>query len=655
MCHFKKSGGREKDGVESNFTKLRFVSEINTQTGRSNPPPLDLLKPTFCTQRITFPQREIMSIGDVSKWLKSEAHQKFMTFLRCLNSAVKSVSTTSINVTVGETANKIISILDILEAWIDEYPPEDMGKQRFGNKSFKKWFERFVSEGENLLSDLLSEKLKPAVVELWPYLMDSFGNSTRIDYGSGHEAAFVVFLFCLYQLDVLNSPEDDQASVLRIFHRYLKLVRRLQCEYRMEPAGSRGVHAIDDFQFLPFLFGSAQLIDSKQRLIPDYYLRSEMVTQYQSDNLFFEAIQYINQTKVGAFYEHSNQLYNISAVNTWERINEGMFKMYEGEVLKKFPVVQHFLFGTLFAIKEKKTFFINMEDEVKMATEVSNNSFVESKPNDEGPSLGSLGAFLNRFRQMDAKKLHQLASNSAAATQSNGTSETTQKDANAEPSNAASREKMLEVVYGNKLPAKEKPKVMCFVVDAHERRIRIMSRDEQKKQECFALFLDEITDDQLTRFGKSVKDSEADNSDAFVHCDKCSMFFDSPAETEDRAAATLPAFLYIQNSSIPGAGKGVFTKVDIPVGIVFGPYEGVLTQNVKEMEVSPYAWELRTGNGKTSYYVDAKDARYSNWMRYINSPRNESEQNLIAFQYQGSVYYRVFKPIDRSAELLIIR
>uniref|UniRef100_A0A183CFZ6 Serine/threonine-protein phosphatase 2A activator n=1 Tax=Globodera pallida TaxID=36090 RepID=A0A183CFZ6_GLOPA len=231
-----------------------------------------------------------------------------------------------------------------LKALIDEYPPEDMGKQRFGNKSFKKWFERFVTEGENLLSDLLSEKLKPAVVELWPYLMDSFGNSTRIDYGS---AAFVVFLFCLYQLGVLHSPVDDQASVLRIFHRYLKLVRRLQCEYRMEPAGSRGVHAIDDFQFLPFLFGN-----SKQRLIPDYYLRSEMVTQYQSDNLFFEAIQYINQTKVGAFYEHSNQLYNISAVNTWERINEGMFKMYEGE---KFPVVQHFLFGTLFAIKESQT------------------------------------------------------------------------------------------------------------------------------------------------------------------------------------------------------------------------------------------------------------------------------------------------------------
>lgn len=44
--------------------------------------------------------------------------------------------------------------------------------------------------------------------------------------------------------------------------RYLKLVRRLQIVYRMEPAGSQGVHALDDFQFAPFIFGSSQLISN---------------------------------------------------------------------------------------------------------------------------------------------------------------------------------------------------------------------------------------------------------------------------------------------------------------------------------------------------------------------------------------------------------
>ncbi|TKR81374.1 hypothetical protein L596_015252 [Steinernema carpocapsae] len=258
--------------------------------------------------------------------------------------------------TPSEAVRAAMDLICEVEGWVDEIPLEDMGEQRFGNKAFRAWYARLQESARNLVEKLLPEGKKQASIELVSYLLDSFGNSTRIDYGSGHEAAFLMFLCCLYHLDVLKEDDDDVAVALRLFQRYLKCVRKLQKTYRMEPAGSRGVHALDDFQFVPFMWGSAQLIGNTKKLIPDSYTKPETVEAYQSHNLFFEAIQYINETKFGPFYEHSNQLYNISGVLTWNKVNEGMFKMYEGEVLKKFPIIQHFLFGSILSIEQRPEF-----------------------------------------------------------------------------------------------------------------------------------------------------------------------------------------------------------------------------------------------------------------------------------------------------------
>jgi serine/threonine-protein phosphatase 2A activator len=52
--------------------------------------------------------------------------------------------------------------------------------------------------------------------------------------------------------------------------------------------------------------------------------------------------------KKGPFFEHSPTLYDISGVAHWAKINQGMIKMYQAEVLGKFPVIQHFPIGNVF-------------------------------------------------------------------------------------------------------------------------------------------------------------------------------------------------------------------------------------------------------------------------------------------------------------------
>jgi serine/threonine-protein phosphatase 2A activator len=56
--------------------------------------------------------------------------------------------------------------------------------------------------------------------------------------------------------------------------------------------------------------------------------------------------------KTGPFYEHSPILYDISAVPTWQKVNSGLLKMFDAEVMLKFPVIQHTLFGSLVRFSE---------------------------------------------------------------------------------------------------------------------------------------------------------------------------------------------------------------------------------------------------------------------------------------------------------------
>lgn len=103
------------------------------------------------------------------------------------------------------------------------------------------------------------------VLEVTDYFLVSFGDFFRIDYGTGHEAAFAAWLFCLKSLNIFVDS-DREYMVLLLFNKYIRLMRRLQRTYWLEPAGSHGVWGLDDYHFLPFLWGASQLIGTLKRV-----------------------------------------------------------------------------------------------------------------------------------------------------------------------------------------------------------------------------------------------------------------------------------------------------------------------------------------------------------------------------------------------------
>ncbi len=115
-----------------------------------------------------------------------------------------------------------------------------------------------VQQIECLHRKTLPEAYHPLIGELVPYLAGAFGSFVRIDYGSGHELAFAAWLCFLRKAQFLKE-EDEEAIGLRIIPLYLQVVWNLQDTYRLEPAGSHGVWGLDDFHFVPYIIGAAQL------------------------------------------------------------------------------------------------------------------------------------------------------------------------------------------------------------------------------------------------------------------------------------------------------------------------------------------------------------------------------------------------------------
>ncbi|KAH7397884.1 serine/threonine-protein phosphatase-like protein 2A activator 1 [Cadophora sp. MPI-SDFR-AT-0126] len=333
------------------------------------------------------PIKRIHEGHDVPSFLTSHAYRDIGTFVMQLNIAVcpRRLPEPGQNQTwqldsaiaLSEPVQKLQELLQSIDAIIEEVPP-DTGPRRFGNVSFRKWYEILESRITTLLKTHLprsvldlrttSESGVSVLDELEPYLMGAFGSSQRLDYGTGHELSFLAFLGCIWKLGGFTTTpsrdgEMERSIVLCVIEPYLRVVRRLILTYTLEPAGSHGVWGLDDHSFLPYIFGSSQycppIVDGDPMPVegalanspnPGDIAKKTVVDRERKHNMYFSAVGFINDVKTGPFWEHSPILFDISGVRSgWGKINKGMIKMYNAEVLSKFPVVQHFPFGSLFS------------------------------------------------------------------------------------------------------------------------------------------------------------------------------------------------------------------------------------------------------------------------------------------------------------------
>ncbi|XP_076809237.1 histone-lysine N-methyltransferase PRDM9-like isoform X1 [Clavelina lepadiformis] len=176
--------------------------------------------------------------------------------------------------------------------------------------------------------------------------------------------------------------------------------------------------------------------------------------------------------------------------------------------------------------------------------------------------------------------------------------------------------------------------------------------------------------DQL-RLETNIKERVVYDEDDYLYCDDCEERWVGDCPTHgpylqvfnslvnwglpNRALGTCPQGISIGPSRIRPGGDGAWADIDFPKNTVFGPYEGEYIDQQNRQRLCPsyeggYSWGIYK-NGLLSHYIDGDDVKTSSWLRYVNCTRDEEEQNVKAYQYQGKIYFRAIKNISSKSEI----
>ena len=288
----------------------------------------------------------------IDKFAASPAYKTILDFIYLIQKNIKGMKISSMPPTTNECLLQFDPLFDKLEEIFKNNPPKK-GEARFDDPVFKRFHDELSSKFTNIMNEtILSPKNIPnnIIIELKTYFLDSFGNQFRLDYGTGHELNFFCFLLILYKSGVFGE-KDFPYLIFKILYKYVLFVRKLQVDYMLEPAGARGVWGLDEYQFLPFIFGAAQLIGNRE-ITPKSIKDNDILIDYKDEYLYLDCVDHIKSVKKGAtFPEYAPVLYSITNVKNWEKVASGLVKMYEDDVLKKVVIIQHFYFGSVLLLE----------------------------------------------------------------------------------------------------------------------------------------------------------------------------------------------------------------------------------------------------------------------------------------------------------------